>query len=320
MQNIVYDGSKDDIALRDAFARAMSELIDADPRVVYFDADLMSSMGMAKLKKQYPENVMNCGIQEANMIGVAAGMAAVGKIPFAHSFGIFATRRCYDQIFLSAAYANNSVRIIGSDEGISAEYNGGTHMPLEDMALIRAIPNARVIDITDCAMMYDVTKQVAYLDGLTYIRTARKASVRVYGEGSKFEIGKGVVVKDGGDVTIIACGLMVPTAIEAAAQLEKEGVSAAVIDMFTVKPLDEELVEKYAKKTRAVVTAENHRETGGLGSAVCEYLCENLPTAVERVAVFNRFGEVGPMSYLRDQFHLNVSDIVEKAKKAIKRK
>lgn len=320
MIKVIYNGENAAVAVRDRLAAAMGELMAADERICYLDADLMSSIGMSRVAKQYPERVIDCGIQEANMIGVACGLSAVGKIPFAHSFGIFASRRCFDQLFLSAAYAGNSLRVIGSDAGVCAEYNGGTHMPLEDITLIRAIPGSRILDISDGEMIYDIIKKTAYMDGFTYIRTPRKASRALYAEGSEFTIGKGIVVKEGSDVTIIASGIMVAEALEAAKLLSAQGVSAAVIDMFTVKPLDEALVLEYAEKTGCIVTAENHNATGGLGGAVAELLAQKRPTVQEFIGVGQRFGEVGPMSYLKEQFGLTAEDIAEKARRAIARK
>lgn len=320
MINVVYNGENAKAAVRDRMAAAMKELMEKDQKVYYLDADLMSSIGMSKNAKEFPDRVIDCGIQEANMIGVACGLAASGKRPFAHSFGIFASRRVFDQIFLSAAYANNSIRVIGSDSGVCAEYNGGTHMPLEDITLMRAVPGSTIIDISDGEMMFDLIKQTAYREGFTYIRTPRKSCKALYAEGSQFEIGKGIVVKDGTDVTIIACGIMVAEALEASKLLEEKGISAAVIDMFTVKPLDEELVLEYAKKTGCIVTAENHSATAGLGGAVAELLAAKLPTPQEFVGVGQRFGEVGPMNYLKEQFGLTAKDIAEKAQKAVSRK
>ncbi len=320
MIKVIYNGENAAVAVRDRLAAAMGELMAADERICYLDADLMSSIGMSRVAKQYPERVIDCGIQEANMIGVACGLSAVGKIPFAHSFGIFASRRCFDQLFLSAAYAGNSLRVIGSDAGVCAEYNGGTHMPLEDITLIRAIPGSRILDISDGEMIYDIIKKTAYMDGFTYIRTPRKASRALYAEGSEFTIGKGIVVKEGSDVTIIASGIMVAEALEAAKLLSAQGISAAVIDMFTVKPLDEVLVLEYAEKTGCIVTAENHNATGGLGGAVAELLAQKRPTVQEFIGVGQRFGEVGPMSYLKEQFGLTAEDIAEKARRAIARK
>ena len=320
MIKVIYNGENAAEAVRDRLAAAMGELMAADERICYLDADLMSSIGMSRVAKQYPERVIDCGIQEANMIGVACGLSAVGKIPFAHSFGIFASRRCFDQLFLSAAYAGNSLRVIGSDAGVCAEYNGGTHMPLEDITLIRAIPGSRILDISDGEMIYDIIKKTAYMDGFTYIRTPRKASRALYAEGSEFTIGKGIVVKEGSDVTIITSGIMVAEALEAAKLLSAQGISAAVIDMFTVKPLDEALVLEYAEKTGCIVTAENHNATGGLGGAVAELLAQKRPTVQEFIGVGQRFGEVGPMSYLKEQFGLTAEDIAEKARRAIARK
>ena len=320
MIKVIYNGENAAVAVRDRLAAAMGELMAADERICYLNADLMSSIGMSRVAKQYPERVIDCGIQEANMIGVACGLSAVGKIPFAHSFGIFASRRCFDQLFLSAAYAGNSLRVIGSDAGVCAEYNGGTHMPLEDITLIRAIPGSRILDISDGEMIYDIIKKTAYMDGFTYIRTPRKASRALYAEGSEFTIGKGIVVKEGSDVTIITSGIMVAEALEAAKLLSAQGISAAVIDMFTVKPLDEALVLEYAEKTGCIVTAENHNATGGLGGAVAELLAQKRPTVQEFIGVGQRFGEVGPMSYLKEQFGLTAEDIAEKARRAIARK
>ena len=320
MIKVIYNGEASAIAVRDRMAAAMTELLTADERVCYLDADLMSSIGMSKVMAKFPGRVIDCGIQEANMIGTACGLAAVGKIPFAHSFGIFASRRCFDQLFLSAAYAGNSIRVIGSDSGVAAEYNGGTHMPLEDISLLRAIPGSRIIDISDGEMLYDIIKKTAYLDGLTYIRTPRKSVKALYQPGSDFTIGKGIVLRDGTDVAIFACGLMVAESLEAAALLEARGISAAVIDMFTVKPLDEKLVLEYAEKTGCIVTAENHNASGGLGGAIAEFLAANRPTPQEFVGVGQRFGEVGPMDYLKKQFGLTAEDIAEKAVRAVGRK
>lgn len=320
MIKVIYNGEASASAVRDRMAAAMTELLSADERVCYLDADLMSSIGMSKAMAQFPVRVIDCGIQEANMIGTACGLSAVGKIPFAHSFGIFASRRCFDQLFLSAAYAGNSLRVIGSDSGVAAEYNGGTHMPLEDISLLRAIPGSRIIDISDGEMIYDIVKKTAYLDGLTYIRTPRKSVKALYSPGSDFTIGKGIVLRDGTDVAIFACGLMVAESLEAAALLEARGISAAVIDMFTVKPLDEKLLLEYAEKTGCIVTAENHSASGGMGGAVAEFLAANRPTPQEFVGVGQRFGEVGPMDYLKKQFGLTAEDIAEKAVRAVGRK
>jgi Transketolase, C-terminal subunit len=317
---IVYNGEKDR-AFKDVLGATIPHLAQVDPDVVYLDADLMGCIGTAKWAKEEPARAINCGIAEANMVGIAAGMSAVGLKPIVHTFGPFASRRCYDQIFLSGGYAKNSVTVIGTDPGVCAAFNGGTHMPFEDMALYRALPGAYVFDITDAAMLEDVLTQCKDIHGVKYIRVGRKNNKKIYEDGSKFEIGKGIVTReDGFDAVIIACGIMVAKAMEAAEILAAEGVKVTVIDMFTVKPLDEELVLKYAKSTGAVVTAENHNKIGGLYSAVADVLSLKLPTPIEYVAIEDEFGEVGPQDYLEERFRLTAEHIVEKVRAAIARK
>lgn len=317
---VVYNGEKDR-AFKDVLGATIPRLAQEDKDVVYLDADLMSCIGTAKWAKENPDRAINCGIAEANMVGIAAGMSAVGFKPIVHTFGSFASRRCYDQVFLSGAYAGNSVTIIGTDPGVCAAFNGGTHMPFEDMALYRAIPGAYVFDITDASMLESVLEQCKDIAGVKYIRVGRKNNKKMYEDGSKFEIGKGIVVKeDGADAVVIACGIMVAKAMEAAELLAKEGIKITVIDMFTVKPLDEELVLKYAKSTGAVVTAENHNKIGGLYSAVTEVLGLKQPVPVEYVAIEDEFGEVGPQDYLEDRFKLTAEHIASKVKAAIARK
>ncbi len=306
--------------MRAVYCETLIELAAENKDVVVLDADLMSSMGVVKFAKEYPDRTFNVGIQEANMIGVAAGLSATGKIPFAHSFGPFATRRCFDQLFLSVGYAKDNVRVIGSDPGVTAAYNGGTHMPFEDMGIVRNIPTATILEPVDSAMLKDLMKQTAKLEGLFYIRLLRKNAVKIYEEGSTFEIGKGVILKEGKDVTIIATGIMVEDALKAAEMLEKDGVSARVVNMFTLKPIDSELIVKCAEETSALVTVENHSVINGLGSAVSEVVVENLPVPVERVGVKDRFGQVGPVDYLKEVYGLTPEEICKAALKAINRK
>ena len=318
--SIIYNGEKDR-AFKDVLGSVIPHLAEVDKDVVYLDADLMNCIGTAKWAAANPDRAINCGIAEANMMGIAAGMSAVGFKPIVHTFGPFASRRCYDQIFLSGAYAKNSMTVIGTDPGVCAAFNGGTHMPFEDMALYRAIPEAYVFDITDAAMLEDVLTQCKDIHGIKYIRVGRKNNAKVYEDGTKFEIGKGIVVKeDGNDAVIIACGIMVAMAMEAAKALAEEGIKVTVIDMFTVKPLDEELVLKYAQSTGAVVTCENHNKIGGLYSAVADVLAAKAPTPIEYVAIEDEFGEVGPQDYLEKRFRLTPEHIVEKVKKAVARK
>ncbi len=194
--------------MRDAYCQTLIELASQDERIVAVDADVMNSMGTVPFQQEFPDRSFNCGIQEANMIGVAAGLSATGKIPFAHTFGVFATRRVLDQVFVSCSYAKLNVKIIGGDPGITAAFNGGTHMPFEDLGIMRGIPEMVVIEPTDSTMMRDITRQIVGMYGVCYIRSVRKNAVQVYEEGSRFEIGKAALLRDGKDVTIIATGLL----------------------------------------------------------------------------------------------------------------
>ena len=320
MFKCIYNGEKEKTAGKNAFGAAIKKMVQEDSKVVYLDADLMNSIGTFGLDKDFPDQIIECGIQEANMVGVAAGMSATGMKPFVHTFGAFAGRRVFDQAFMSVAYAKNNVVIIGSDSGINAAYNGGTHMPFEDICLYRAVPEALVIDVTDSAMLSSILPDLKDRKGLTYLRICRKNCVAVYSEDSKFEFGKGNVLRDGKDVTFIAAGLMVAPALEAAELLKAEGIDAAVIDMFCIKPLDEKLVLEYAEKTGAIVTGENGNVVGGLGAAVAECLSENRPTPLRMVGVRDRFGQVGTVDFLAETYGLNAKDMVEAAKAVIARK
>lgn len=311
---------KEDIEMRNVYCQTLIELARENEQIVALDADLMSSMGMIPFLKEFPERTFNCGVQEANMMGVAAGLSATGKIPYVHTFGPFATRRCYDQVFLSGAYTKSNIRIIGSDPGITAAYNGGTHMPFEDLGIMRNIPEMTIITPTDSIMLKNIIKQVAELFGMFYIRLLRKNAIKIYEKGSTFEIGKAIKLKEGADVTIIANGIMVAEALNAAYILEEKGISARVLDMFTLKPIDKEEIIVCAKETEAIVTAENHNIINGLGSAIAEVLVENIPIPMERIGVKDMFGEVGPVDYLKERFELTANDIVKKVEKILKRR
>ena len=312
---VIYDGTMDQTPYKNIFGAEMEAIVKADRNAVYLDADLMNSIGTYKLWKHNPEQAINCGIAEANMIGIAAGLSAGGKKPYVHTFGPFASRRCYDQVFLSIAYAGNSARIFGSDPGVTAAFNGGTHMPFEDMALYRAIPQATVIEISDGAMLKNLMWQLKDREGLSYIRTTRKGYPALYSEDHPFEIGKGEVLREGTDVTIIACGLMVSEAMKAAEILAGEGIRAQVIDMFTIKPIDQDLVLKAARETGKIVTAENHNIIGGLGDAVLNALVEGGQLVpLKKVGVQDQFGSVGPQDYLQEFYGLTAAKIVEAVK------
>ena len=311
---------KDSRACRDALALTLNEMMAQDKSIVYVDCDLMGCINTGKLLKAFPGQTFNAGIAEQNAMGVAAGMAATGLDVFIHSFGCFAARRMFDQAFLAAGYSKLPVHVIGSDPGVCAAFNGATHMPFEDCALYMSVPESVVIDSCDYAQTYALTKKLAQEPGLSYMRLIRKGFTTVYADGSDFEIGKGVTLRDGTDVTIIASGILVDEALKAEEQLAAKGISARVIDMHTWKPLDVELILKAAKETGAIVTAENHQVSCGLGSAVSNVLTDQCLVPLERIGIQEQFGQVGPQDYLMERYHLLAADIVAAAEKAIARK
>ena len=312
----VYKGEirKDDIEMRRIYSAKLSELMDRDDRIVALEADLMGAITNDILQREKPGRVINCGIMEANMIGVAAGMAIAGKYPFAHTFTAFASRRCFDQLFMSCAYQKNNVKVIASDAGVTAVHNGGTHMSFEDMGIMRGLAHTVVMEMTDGTMFENILEQVALKDGFYWIRTMRKNAYTIYEEGSRFEIGKGNIVRDGKDTTLIANGIMVIEALKAAEKLEKDGISTAVIDMFTLNPIDRELIKEYAERTGKIVTCENHSIHNGLGSAVCEVVAESGNTRVKRIGIQQRYGQVGTLDFLMEEYGLTAEHIYRKAK------
>ena len=313
---------KDARASRDAIVTTLEELMDADPSVCYVDCDLMGCLNTKGLWKKHPDRAIQAGIAEANAAGVCAGLAATGKNVFFHSFGTFSSRRCYDQIYMSAAYAGLTVHVLGSDAGVTAAFNGGTHMPLEDAGMYLSIPQTTVIDACDYDQLYSVMHSLAHTPGVSYTRFVRKDVIQVYAPGSQFEIGKGVVLHESGEdaCAVICSGIMVDEALKAYESLQAQGITIRVIDMFTWKPLDEALVRKAAAETGCVVTAENHNVTCGLGAAVASCLAKDHPVPQEFVGVQDRFGQVGPQSFLMDEYGLRAADIEAAVKRAIARK
>jgi len=310
----------DSRAMKDVYIETLIKLAEEDQRIVVLDADLMHSNSTIRFMETYPGRAINVGVQEANMIGTAAGLAATGKIPFTHTFSCFNTRRALDQIYMSVAYAKLNVKVVGTDPGITAAYNGGTHMPLEDMGVVRGIPTMTVIEPVDNVMMEALVKDIAYLDGPVYLRVNRKEPVQIYAPGTEFEIGKGKVLTEGDDLTLIASGIMVAESLKAAELLEQKGIRARVVNIFTIKPIDKELIVKCAQETGTIVTCENHNVINGLGSAVAEVLAENCPVPMERVGVQDLFGEVGSVDYLQKRFAMTAEDIAAKAEKCLARK
>ena len=266
--------------MRAVYCETLQQLARENDRIAVLDADLVGSSGTKPFFNEFPDRAIDCGIQENNMIGVAAGMSAAGMIPFAHSFGPFASRRCVDQIFISCAYAKLNVRIVGSDPGVTAAYNGGTHMPFEDMGALMSIPQITLLEPTDSVQLRWMIRQLEKEYGVYYIRMLRKNAVGVFEEGSDFELGRIARLKEGADVAIVCSGILVGEALKAAAALEAQGVSAAVLNAFTWKPLDAETLAEYAAKCGCVVTAENHNITGGLGAAVAASLARTRPVPV----------------------------------------
>ena len=306
--------------MRAVYCETLQQLARENDRIAVLDADLVGSSGTKPFFNEFPDRAIDCGIQENNMIGVAAGMSAAGMIPFAHSFGPFASRRCVDQIFISCAYAKLNVRIVGSDPGVTAAYNGGTHMPFEDMGTLMSIPQITLLEPTDSVQLRWMIRQLEKEYGVYYIRMLRKNAVGVFEEGSDFELGKIARLKEGADVAIVCSGILVGEALKAAAALEAQGVSAAVLNAFTWKPLDAETLAEYAAKCGCVVTAENHNITGGLGAAVAASMSRTRPVPVEMVGVNDEFGEVGTEDFLRKRFDLTADHIIRAAKAAIARK
>lgn len=306
--------------MRAVYCETLQELARENDKICILDADLVGSSGVKPFFKEFPDRAIDCGIQENNMIGVAAGLSAAGMIPFAHSFGPFASRRCVDQIFISCAYAKLNVRIVGSDPGVTAAYNGGTHMPFEDMGTLMSIPKITLVEPADSVQLKWLIRELEKQYGVYYIRLLRKNAVSVFEEGSTFELGKFAELRDGADVAIVASGIMTAEALKAAAALEAEGIHAAVLNAFTWKPLDEETLAAYAKKCGCVVTAENHNILGGLGSAVTNALARTNPVPVEMVGVNDEFGEVGTEDFLRKRFDLTADHIVRAAKAAMARR
>ena len=304
------------MATRDAYGKALVELADQGKEFLVLDADLAAATKTGTLKKAYPEKFYDCGIAEQNMIGIAAGIATTGKLVFASSFAMFAAGRAFEQVRNSIGYPHLNVKVCATHAGISVGEDGATHQCNEDMALMRTIPGMVVINPADATEAKKAVFAAAEYEGPVYIRFGRLAIPEIFEDDYKFEIGKGVELVEGNDVTIIATGLLVCEAIKAAETLKAEGINARVINMATIKPLDTEIVIKAAKETGAIVTAEEHLVSGGLGSAVLEALAEN-PVPVVRIGVEDTFGKSGPANALLDEFGLRAENIVAKAKKAI---
>jgi len=310
----------DKIATREAYGNALAEF-GTDNRIVVLDADLSKSTKTDTFKKKYPERFFNMGIAEGNMMAVAAGMASCGKIVFASSFAMFAAGRAFEQVRNSICYSKLNVKIGASHAGISVGEDGASHQAIEDIALMRAIPNMTVISPADAVETRYAVKAAIEHDGPVYLRLGRLSVPVIYEESSyKYELGKGITLSEGNDAAIIATGLMVNMALEAKALLQQEGINARVVNLHTIKPIDEDIIVKAAEETGAIVTAEEHSIIGGLGSAVAEVLVEKYPVPMLRVGVQDKFGKSGKPDKLLEMYGLTAAEIVRKTKEVLKLK
>jgi len=316
------NSSKKMVNPRNAYGEALVELGGKYKNLVVLDADLSKSTKTIMFARKYPERFFEMGIAEANMISAAAGFASCGKIPFASTFAVFATGRVYDQIRMDIAYSNANVKIFATHGGISVGKDGASHQMIEDLALMRVLPNMTVIAPSDAMQTKKIVHLMAETYGPMYARVGRADAPLIYTKGDveNIKIGKGIVVEDGADITFIATGTMVEPALEARKKLLKQGIEASVIDMHTVKPLDTSLVLKYAKQTNGIITAEEHSVIGGLGAAVAETLIEkNVSTKFLRMGVKDKFCESGDPADLLEKYELNSKHMVRKAKKLLKK-
>jgi transketolase len=300
-------------AMRDAYGEALLELGSANERVVVVGADTTGSLKSGVFATKFPSRFFNVGIAEQNLIGVAAGLALAGKIAYAGTYAIFVPGKCVDQIRNNVAYPNLDVKIVCSHGGISVGPDGASHQQVEDIAIMRAIPRMRVVVPADAVSTKAIVKSIAEIRGPFYVRLARPSTPVVYAEGFDYSPGKANVLLEGDDVAILACGILVPEALKAAQSLKQKGVSASVIDIHTVKPLDSETVLKFAQRCGRVVTAEEHNVLGGMGSAVAEVLAERRPTPVKMVGVMDTFGESGEASELMKKYGLTSANIEQAA-------
>ena len=305
------------LATREAYGNTLAELKDNE-NVVVLEADLGHATKSLKFKEVCPQRFFNMGIAEADMIGTAAGLAACGKVPFASTFSVFATGRAFDQVRNSVCYPNLNVKIVGTHAGITVGEDGGTHQAIEDIALMRSLPNMSIVVPSDDVEARAAVLAAAAYKGPMYLRMARVASPTYHNDSYVFTLGKGEIIREGSDLTIIACGLMVMKAMEAAEQLTKEGVSVRVINMHTIKPLDHKLVIESAEKTGKIITVEEANILGGLGSAVCETVSEYCPVPVKRIGVRDIFGKSGNPDKLLQEYGLTAEHIIEEARKLCK--
>ena len=300
------------IATRQSYGETLVKLGKENKDIVVLDADLASATKTDLFAKEYPDRFLDMGIAEANMLGTAAGLATCGKIPYASTFAVFAAGRGYDQIRNSICYPNLNVKICATHAGITVGEDGATHQMLEDISLMRGLPNMTVISPSDDIQTKWVIEEISKVKGPVYVRLARLATPVLYEENQKFEIGKAIQIGEGTDGTVFATGVMVAEAIQAKEELEKQGVHIRVVDMHTIKPIDKEVIVRCAKETKKLISIEDHSVIGGLGSAISEVLTEEYPTKLERIGIQDTFGKSGKAEELMKYFGLTAKTIIEK--------
>ena len=304
------------IATRQSYGEALVSLGKENDQVVVLDADLSGATKTNFFAKEFPKRFFNVGIAEQNLMATAAGLSTFGKIPYASTFAVFAAGRAYDQIRTSICYPNLNVKICATHAGITVGEDGATHQMLEDLSLMRTLPNMTVLSTSDDTQTRWAVKEIAKIQGPVYLRLCRLATPVIYDEGEEFEIGKAVQIGEGADGTVIATGVTVAEAIQAKEELAKEGIQIRVLDMHTIKPIDREAIVKAAKETKKIVTVEDHNIIGGLGSAVCEVLAEEYPTKVTRMGIHDCFGKSGPAEALMKEFGIDQTAIKQQFEKA----
>lgn len=306
--------------MRQLFAQELEKFMSENQNIVLLNADLAKPNGFGKFSEKFPERSINVGIAEQNMASIAAGMSSYGFIPFICTFTPFATRRICDQIAISICYAKQNVKIIGSDPGISAEYNGGTHMSFEDIGVLRSIPNMVIFEPVDNAQLKNLLPQIIDYKGPVYIRMFRKETPDIFDENEKFNLFNAKTIKEGSDVSIFCSGIMVDETLKANKILEEKGINAEIINIHTIKPIDEESIIASVHKTGAAVTVENHNIIGGLRSAVSEVLSENCPVPLRSIGIRDSFGQVGKMPHLKEVYNMSAENIVQAVLSVLKSK
>ena len=307
--NIDFNNKK---ATRQSYGEALLDLGKENKDVVVLDADLATATKTNLFAKEFPDRFFDMGIAEANMIGTAAGFATCGKIPYASTFAVFAAGRAYDQIRNSVCYPNLNVKICATHSGITVGEDGATHQMLEDISMMRTLPNMTVISTSDDAQTKWAVKEISKIKGPVYLRLARMKTSQIYDENDKFEIGKAIQIGDGTDATVFATGITVEQALIAKEKLKEKGIDIRVVDIHTIKPIDKEMVVKCAKETKKLISIEDHSVIGGLGTAISEVLTENYPTKLERLGINDTFGKSGKAEELMKYFHITAKDIVNK--------